>query len=140
MNKEIKNLTYDICKAFVKQEIPEEVALYDIAWKAMESLPKDWEKQLEKKEIKEKHLSILPEAVSSLVTPLVISIVAGVLSRLLYDFIKSKSGQKRFDKTTRTRIEHIATEIAVNAGNSEELGAKISSFIVEYFESQRNGQ
>lgn len=133
---EIRDLTYSICKGFVEREIPDEEVFYDLTWKALESLPKDWEKKISKAEIKEKRLSILPEAVRSLVTPIVVSIVTGILSNFLYDLLKSKARQRKINKTTKKKINRMAIEIATNLGERENLGTKVASFVFEYFESR----
>ena len=127
---------YDICNAFVKKEVPEEVIFYDLVWKALEGLPENWEKKIGKTEIKEKRLSILPEAVRSLVTPIVVSIVTGILSNFLYDLLKSKARQRKIDKTTKKKINRMAIEIAADLGERENLGTKVASFVFEYFESR----
>ncbi len=137
-NKKTKEITSGICKSFVENAIPEEAEFYELVWKAFERLPKNWERGVTEGKITEKRLTFLPETVRSLLTPVVIGIVSGVLSRFLYDLIKKKVESQGIPERTKHQINDMAISIAINFNKDANFGEKVALFIFKYFENVEN--
>ncbi len=138
LNKKRKDLAYEICKDFVEKEIPEEVEFYELVWKAFDRLPKNWERGMTERKIAEKRLTVLPETIGSLLTPLVIGIVSGILSRFFYDLIKKRVGSRGICEGTKRQINHMAIEIAINFDKKSSFGEKVALFVIQRFENIEN--
>ena len=134
VSEKSERIVYEICKSFIEKNVPEEAEFYELIWTAFQGLPENWERGMIEGQISEKHLTFLPETARSLLTPVVIGIVSGVLSRFLYDLVKKGLEPKSIPERTKHEISNMAISIVIKFNKDVSLGEEIAQFILEYFQ------